>query len=75
MPLKYTGKYVRIDGKTYKEIWLPQDEYAPVEHAMSTFAKQNKFKNCIIHIEYGDATYWAYIDCNGTPTFIRKERI
>ena len=79
MPLKYTGKYVRIDGKTYKEIWLPQDEYAPVEHAMSDLAKQGNLKNVIIDItmpyepNYVYYYYKAIIDKNGTPTIIYKE--
>ena len=78
-PLKYTGKYVRIDGKTYKEIWLPQDEYAPVEHAMSDLAKQGNLKNVIIDItmpyepNYVYYYYKAIIDKNGTPTIIYKE--
>ena len=76
--LKYTGKYVRIDGKTYKEIWLPQEEYAPVEHAMSTYVKQNNIKDVIetITLPNYDGEYYIYsaiIDENGTPIFVGKE--
>ena len=73
-PLKYTGKYVRLDGVTYKEIWLPKDEYAPVEHALSTYAKQNLLKNCIIKMPLSDGfVYKTYIDKYGSPIIIGKE--
>ena len=78
-PLKYTGKCVRLDGVTYREIWLPKDEYAPVEHALSTYAKQNNLRGKIVDItiphEYDMLyyTYTAIIDKNGTPIIIIKE--
>ena len=78
-PLKYTGKHVKLDGVTYKEIWLPKDEYAPVEHAVSTYAKQNKIKNVVETIVYPnelEQTYYVYtivLDKNSTPIIVGKE--
>lgn len=72
-PLKFTGRRVKFEGKTYHEIWLDKDEYAPVEHAASTYAKQNKIKNRIIWKYLKDDLYMIYIDENGTPMIIGKE--
>lgn len=78
-PLKYTGKRVIFEGERYYEIWLPKDEYAPVEHALSDFAKQNNINNAIIEIIMPyepDRIYYIYkalINENGTPIIIGKE--
>jgi len=78
-PLKYTSKYVRLNGQTYKEIWLPENEYAHIHSEVTTYAQQNKLKNCIIkktiHHEGQYNRYHAVINKYGLPRFIKKEKI
>jgi hypothetical protein len=40
--LKYTGDYVKFNGKEYPEIFLPTDEYASKFSDINTYIQQNK---------------------------------
>ena len=67
-----------INGKTYKEIWLPEKEYNAVHSAFTTYIMHTNYSEPIIKKEYGDYVYTAFlewIDGQPLPVFVGKKII
>lgn len=74
-PLKYTGKYVKIDGKSYPEIWMPKEEYAHVIHEINSNISNREKQIGILYRYIGNYKYkFIYVNFN-KYIFVGKEII
>lgn len=74
--LKNNLKEYKINGKVYKQIWLPDEEYASVSHEFMTYIMQNNYSEPILQKPMSNGYIYVAvleeIDGQSLPVFVKK---